>query len=424
MRAVIRWIVALMVAFGAPACAAPEAPARFVALVIGNSLYRDAKLAGADNDAADMADLLARSGFQVSNLGRLTDLKKDVMQAEIERFIQSVDRQTFVVVYYSGHGIELSGQNYLVPVDADGTSLLQLVALDDVRRRLEQREARTQMLILDACRTAPAYLRYLKKSLTSDGLARITDLGPGTRIVYAASPGQAALSAPAGARNSVFTGALISSAADGGSFDEVLHRAAEKTETDTGSKQRPWIEGHVVLNVPLAAAGKTISPGPLPAVGKDELSKDLRLILDGAGKYSWLDGENGSLRVAKHTAEKTFLGLDRCTLRFSAYREIDRGEIEGKDFVRSQYQLDLADISLELNEPREGDPWDQVVTLSSPQGFKLIRREEASWSSLGSDRSVTTEQVARMSLGYTAKSAAKTALDKLTRAKQFCTTAR
>lgn len=254
-------LLALMIVIGIwPRAWAQSQQTKYVALVIGNSSYVGGSLPGPEYDAADMAALLVANKFHVSNIGNVANLNKAAMEVAINDFIAKVDENTFALLYYSGHGIELSGGNYLMPVDADGSSLNTLIPLDPIRKRLKQRDARTQLLILDACRNVPPHLRYAKKS-TTGGLAQIKNLGAGTSIVYAATPGEIAIGALGKARNSVFTGALLAAAKEAGTFQQIILRAAALTEAATNKAQRPWIEGHAVLNINMvgSSVGSTLS---------------------------------------------------------------------------------------------------------------------------------------------------------------------
>ncbi|MEX3901331.1 caspase family protein [Paraburkholderia sp. BR10954] len=116
--------------------------------------------------------------------------------------------------------------------------------MDWIRTRLGQREARTKIIILDACRDMPKALRF--KSLgESGGLSELKNLRPGTRVIYATSPDFPALSAPNGQRNSIFTAALLKAIREKpATFNDVLDRAAEITLEATGNKQSPWSTGN------------------------------------------------------------------------------------------------------------------------------------------------------------------------------------
>src|SRR5262245_17318873 len=127
-----------------------------VALVIGNSAYRHVPdLKNPKNDAADMAAALERLGFKVI---KGFDLDKTGMDRTIRDFATALTGANVGVLFYAGHGLQVAGTNYLVPVDAQLTTAaaldFEMVRLDLVQRTME-REAATNVLFLDACRDNP-----------------------------------------------------------------------------------------------------------------------------------------------------------------------------------------------------------------------------------------------------------------------------
>ncbi|RZI95678.1 MAG: caspase family protein [Variovorax sp.] len=220
---------------------------KYQALVIGNSSYK-VPLEGPANDALDMAKALKDIGFTVSNAADVTNLDRKAMFNEIEDFAQKVDGDTIAVIYYSGHGIEDANKNYLVPTDAVldsyGDVATRLVPLDHILDRMAAREARTVIVILDACRNMPTGLKY--KSLgEKGGLRALKSLNPGIRVIYAASPDQVAQAAPKGQRNSVFTGAVLRAMKErrNAGFEDIMNRAAVITVESTDRRQIPYSSG-------------------------------------------------------------------------------------------------------------------------------------------------------------------------------------
>lgn len=241
---------------------------KFVALVIGNSNYAHVPvLPGVANDASDVARLFGTLGFTISNAGRMQDLTKAQMAAVIGTFLNRLDEKTVAVVYFSGHGLEDKGTNYLVPVDANVQTpddvFSQLMSLNELVRQMESRGARTRIVILDACRNMPEMLKS-KDIGGAGGLRDIALLGPGTKLIYAAAPGQKALPAAANQRNSVFTSALLQASLEPlGTLDQVLNRAGEITVTATNGRQNPWLSGSLGMSVRLAAKSSPHQPEPV-----------------------------------------------------------------------------------------------------------------------------------------------------------------
>lgn len=224
---------------------------KLLALVIGNSAYADRPLGGPANDAVDMAKALTSIGFTVTNSKR-SDLTMEEMIAALVDFEKRADDNTVAVVYYSGHGLEDENKNYLVPVDAKVQSFADirrnLISLDWIIERLDKRRVPTKIVILDACRNMPLSLRY-KDLGEKGGLAQLTELSDGTRVVYAASPGKVSYAALSGERNSVFTGALLKAIDEKiTTFDGILARAAHLTRQSTGNRQYPWSAGNLGMS--------------------------------------------------------------------------------------------------------------------------------------------------------------------------------
>ena len=151
--------------------ASAHAAEKRVALIIGNGAYANAPaLANPKNDAEDMAAALRKLGFTVI-LG--LDLDKTTMDRKIRAFAKELSGADAGVFHYSGHGLQVAGVNYLVPVDAELATESALdfeaVRLDLIQRTME-REARTNIIFLDACRNNP-FTRVLARSLGTRAVA-------------------------------------------------------------------------------------------------------------------------------------------------------------------------------------------------------------------------------------------------------------
>ncbi|MBR0777503.1 tetratricopeptide repeat protein [Bradyrhizobium diazoefficiens] len=180
------------------AAALPVPGERRVALVIGNSAYENAPaLLNPERDARLVAGVLNRIGFTSVTL--LTNLRKDALVGALRDFAALAEKADWAAIYYAGHGMEVGGINYLVPVDAkigaDRDIGFEAVPLDQVLNAAE-RASRLRLVILDACRDNPFKMK-MKRTLTvasrsvSGGLAAI-EPAAGTMVVYAAKDGQQA----------------------------------------------------------------------------------------------------------------------------------------------------------------------------------------------------------------------------------------
>jgi len=177
-----------------------------VALVIGNSAYQNVPgLPNPINDATAIAELLRNAGFDV------VDSRADLGIAVIRRAIREF--ADIAVVYYAGHGIEVDGTNYLIPVDAilqrDTDVEDEAISMDRLLRILEPVK-RLRLIILDACRENP-FTRSMKRTIASRaigrGLAKVEVVNSDTLIAFSAKAGSIALDGDG--KNSPFTTALL-----------------------------------------------------------------------------------------------------------------------------------------------------------------------------------------------------------------------
>ncbi|MGY3693237.1 tetratricopeptide (TPR) repeat protein [Bradyrhizobium sp. USDA 3240] len=197
----------------APLGAGPKATTaeRRVALVVGNSKYRSVPaLPNPGQDAAAIADTLRAVGFQDVRL--VTDATRDSLVEALKSFASAADGADWAVIYYAGHGMEMAGENYLVPVDAklatDRDVSFEAVALTQVMGATEGAR-KLHLVILDACRDNP-FASQIKRTVASRSIGRgLAQVEPdsGTLVVYAAKHGQVALDGDGG--HSPFVTALI-----------------------------------------------------------------------------------------------------------------------------------------------------------------------------------------------------------------------
>lgn len=215
-----------------------------VALVIGNSAYvHTGKLTNPKNDATDVAVALKQHGFRVIEG---YDLDKSSFDQKVRDFATSLKGAEVGLFFFAGHGLQVAGQNYLLPIDAkaEGAEALdfEMVRVDVVHRAME-RQANTNILFLDACRDNPLS-RNLARSMgtrsteVGRGLAAV-ESGIGTLISFSTQPGNVALDGTG--RNSPFAGALVkqlSTARD--DLSAILIEVRNDVMRETQRKQVPW----------------------------------------------------------------------------------------------------------------------------------------------------------------------------------------
>jgi Caspase domain len=216
-----------------------QGPEQRVALVIGNSNYQNApQLANPDNDAQSMAQLLNSAGFEVISA---TDLTQNDMLRVVQDFsakVASRGPNTVAMVYYAGHGVQLAGENYLVPVDAKVSSPTELVnnsvRLVDVMSTLETIPSRMRIVILDACRNNP----FPSVNDAGRGLA-IVDAPNGSIVGYSTAPGAEALDGAGG--HSPYTQAFLNVAREPNvPIEQLFKRVRLEVNHSTSGQQTPW----------------------------------------------------------------------------------------------------------------------------------------------------------------------------------------
>ena len=224
-------LLALLLSCAAWAVAADQK----IALVVGNNAYSDAPLRNPVNDANAIAAKLRAAGFEVT-------LRTDVAQRELTRAIsqfgQAMKPNAVALFYYAGHGMQVRGRNFLIPVDADiqseAAARSEGVDVDLVLEQLGP--ARLSMVILDACRNNPFEGRF--RSARGSGLAQI-DAPKGTIVAYATAPGRVA--ADGEGANGVYTAELLKALeVPGLKVEDVFKRVRVNVTRVTSNQQVPW----------------------------------------------------------------------------------------------------------------------------------------------------------------------------------------
>jgi uncharacterized caspase-like protein len=248
----------------------PALAEKRVALVLGNSAYQNvAPLTNPGNDSARIAATLKDAGFDV------VDSRRDLPAAETRRALRDfADRARdadIAVVYYAGHGIEVDGANYLIPVDArlerDTDIYDEGLSLDRILIAIEPAK-KLRLVILDACRDNP-FSRTMKRTVASraigQGLAKVEPTSPNVLIAYSAKAGSTA--ADGDGKNSPFTSALSRHLTKPGlDVRRAFGFVRDEVLKTTGNKQEPFVYGSLggddVPLVPAPAAAAPATPAP------------------------------------------------------------------------------------------------------------------------------------------------------------------
>lgn len=208
------------------------------ALVIGNSAYAgSSRLANPVNDARAFASKLRELGFKVTEI---TDADRSKLVSALAQFSRNASDADLSLLFYAGHGVQITGTNYMLPVDLSLNDLtqapLQGISLNDVVEKYLP--GKTKIVFLDACRDNP--LMQVASRGVSRGLAPI-NVSEGTLISYATKDGSVAQDGDG--RNSPFTSALLEHIGDPDDIAVVLRKVREKVMKNTGNKQQPWEYG-------------------------------------------------------------------------------------------------------------------------------------------------------------------------------------
>ncbi len=208
-----------------------------IALVIGNADYKEGKLPNSVNDARDMAVALRGVGFEVLS-GE--DRNQRQMKELIRQFGQKLRAGGVGVFYFAGHGVQVAGRNYLIPVGAEINSEAEVeyeaVELGFVLAQLEEARNRLNVVILDACRNNP-YARSFRSD--SRGLAGVRNAPSGTLIAYATAANDVA-SDGGSARNGLYTGELLAQIKQPGlTLSQVFQRTRTSVRGKSQGRQVP-----------------------------------------------------------------------------------------------------------------------------------------------------------------------------------------
>jgi TPR repeat protein len=238
---------------------------RRVALVVGNSAYQHVSpLDNPANDAALMADTLRGLGFTLIGSGAQLDLDKAALDGAVQSFGQSIQGADVALFYFAGHGVQVRGSNYLVPVNANPTREadvdFQMVDVNLVLNQMQGSGTRLNLVVLDACRNNPFGGRGLRSS--EGGLAQMR-APEGTLISYATQPGSVAQDGGDG--HSPYTRALAGTISRAGlDIFQTFNEVGLAVKRSTGGSQQPWVSSSPI-DGSFYFVGPAISTAPAPA---------------------------------------------------------------------------------------------------------------------------------------------------------------
>ena len=265
-----------------------------LALVIGQSAYRSVPaLPNPANDAKAVTQWLTDSGFEVSTAA---DLSQSQMREKVSEFAGKVAAKgadTVALVFYAGHGLQIDGENFLVPIDIDpkreADIPIQAVRLNDILNTLTSVPSKMRILMLDACRNNP----FPDISKTSGGGLAIVDAkigAPGTFLSFSTSPG--AVAEDGTGADSPYTTALLAVAKEPGiPIEETFKRVRLAVNKATEGRQTPWdsssltedfrFSGAAVAGPKLAATKKSVAEWTRDLKGKPVEAANEMIVADG-----------------------------------------------------------------------------------------------------------------------------------------------
>jgi uncharacterized caspase-like protein len=262
-----------------------------VAFVVGNSNYQNVgALTNPANDAAAITEMFKKARFDVVESRR--DLKNTEMRRALRDFTEKARDADIAVIYYAGHGIEVDGTNYLIPVDAvlerDTDAYDEAIALDRILQAIEPAK-QLRLVILDACRDNP-FAKSMKRTVASRslgrGLAGVEPSKPNTLIAFAAKGGSTA--SDGDSKNSPFTTALLKYLAKPGlELGKAFRLVRDDVMNATANRQEPFVYGSLGGNDVALVPAPAVAPAAANANANADLRRDYELAERVGTKEAW-----------------------------------------------------------------------------------------------------------------------------------------
>lgn len=248
-----------------------------MALVIGNSNYQAAvSLANPANDSKAVAEAFTRAGFEVTRLSDLTQMEMRRAVRDFSARVAEKGSDTTALVFYAGHGVQVDGENFLIPIDAriqrESDVAIEALRLADIVKALETVQSRARIVMLDACRNNP----FSTVGASGRGLA-IVDAPAGSIVAYSTAPGTEAEDGTG--QNSPYTSALLKVIPEPGlPIEQALKRVRLLVHESTEGRQTPWESSSLISDFEFYPDGATTSASPpLPQVAqRDAQPRDVQ----------------------------------------------------------------------------------------------------------------------------------------------------
>ena len=302
------------------------------ALVIGNARYQHSPLRNPTHDAEDMAAVLRERGFTVT-------LHKDLNSAQLQEAVRQFGERLRTqrgtgVVFFAGHGVEVEGENFLIPVDnariLDDIDVRQYaLSVNYLLARVQAANNPLNVVILDACRDNPfaGSTRSLHRGLGGGAAPS------GTVIAYATAPGRTADDNPRG-RNGLYTEHLMTAIRSGQRVEDVFQHVRRSVLQASGGRQEPWYNASLdgIYCIGGCAA---------PVMGADELAASLQQEREATARLE-----------AALAAERDRVEQERLQAELAAQRQREQAEQERIEAQRRQEAAERERLAAELEAQR------------------------------------------------------------------------
>ena len=341
--------------------ASPAAEQR-IALVIGNSKYIEfGTLANPANDAKGIGESLRKLGYSTK---LVIDADESTMRREIKRFAAVSQGVDVAIVFYAGHGAQVNGENYLLPIDLDIPKVetdiqLSSIKIDDIINSLK---SKIKIIFLDACRDNPVLSKGLVKGRGGfrGGLAPVNPIlennsSEGVFIAYATDSGNTA-SDGAGKQNSPFTAALLKSINEPVSIDDMFSIVTREVRRSTSNTQRPYkyasLEG--IFCIPFDCSNRNIRSEDLKNIESNSEIKYFKELSDNI----WTGVNNDDSAFIFYDIKSLIKTGSRARIKTLAYRySKPTADYPLDSYTKSEWALDcdkrlyfLTQLDMVLNE--------------------------------------------------------------------------
>jgi hypothetical protein len=254
-----------------------------VALVIGNADYKGERLANPVNDATSISNTLKKLGF---NVDIITNANRRQMSEAINQFGNKLKRNEVGFFYFSGHGAQVNGENYLIPIDAHIDNEREIkyatVHIGEVLDAMADAKNSVNIVIIDACRNNP-FAKSWRSS--TRGLAPI-HAAKGMIIAYSTAPGNLASDGPAGGNSPYMKHLMSQMLIPGLPVEQVFKKVRKDVQSETGGKQMPWESSSLIGDFYFNPSTK-LAPRPPESYPKEPLALEKPAPPSFVGTWHW-----------------------------------------------------------------------------------------------------------------------------------------